>query len=147
MARTAFRVFRRTPADWLGIAKAYGYLLRATAGLYLFHKDLTPLLKRSRASLDEPSSTNVNGAFADKAARYIDIASRHPFLWARCLQRSMALCMWLDSRGFRPALRIGIRKNGSKLEAHAWVEHGEQVLNDSPIVEKEFTRLKSSQQS
>ncbi len=60
----------------------------------------------------------------------LDIASRHPFRWAMCLQKSLALYWWAGSKGIETELHIGVRKEESKLVAHAWVEHQGRVLND-----------------
>ena len=76
-----------------------------------------------------------------RQARWINAAARHPLPWARCLQRSVALCLWMESEGIRPELKIGVRKNGGTLVAHAWVEYHGQVLNDSPDRLREFARL------
>jgi Transglutaminase-like superfamily len=47
-----------------------------------------------------------------------------------CLQQSLTLWWLLARQGIASDLRVGIRKDGEKLEAHAWVECGEVALND-----------------
>lgn len=39
-----------------------------------------------------------------------------------CLRRSLVLAWLLRRRGFQPRVRFGVRKHGSTLDAHAWVE-------------------------
>jgi hypothetical protein len=58
-----------------------------------------------------------------------------------CLERSMTLWWMLRRDGIGGELHIGARKNGSRLEAHAWVELGGQVLNDSSEVHNHYARF------
>lgn len=71
----------------------------------------------------------------------IGVASRYPFTWARCLQRSLALLWWLGSRGVGAELQIGVRKDGRELQAHAWVEYQGMVLNDHQHIPTVFSPL------
>jgi hypothetical protein len=48
----------------------------------------------------------------------------------QCSQRSYALWVWLEKKGFSPTMEVGWF--GRK--AHAWVRIGETVLNDSPQI-------------
>jgi hypothetical protein len=47
-----------------------------------------------------------------------------------CLARSIALARVLGRRGVACDIRIGVRTNDGQLEAHAWVEHNGQPLNE-----------------
>ena len=47
----------------------------------------------------------------------------------------------MESKGIRPELKIGVRKNGVALVAHAWVEYHGEVLNDSLDRSQEFAPL------
>jgi hypothetical protein len=55
-----------------------------------------------------------------------------------CLHRSLTLWWLLRRLGIGGALRIGVRKAGGKLEAHAWVEYQGVVLNDRADVGRAF---------
>jgi hypothetical protein len=48
----------------------------------------------------------------------------------RCLTRALALARLLGRRGIVTDLRIGVRTEDGRLEAHAWVESMGRVLND-----------------
>ena len=132
-------------ADLGDIARAYTYLFIAGWRLFVRHQRLDSWL--ARVPEESRPTTEAERQKIDRAARWTNVAARYPFPWARCLQRSLALCLWLNARGLRPVLRIGVRKNGATLEAHAWVEHGGQILNDGPIAEREFVKLPELQQS
>ena len=64
-------------------------------------------------------------------ARIQDAVSRHLIFHASCLEQSLVLWWLLDRRGIPAELRIGARKDAGRFEAHAWVELGTVVLNDS----------------
>jgi len=68
---------------------------------------------------------------ARKIARIQEGVLRHLSWHANCLERSLALWWQLGRHGIESDLRIGARKEGGRFEAHAWVELGNAVLNDS----------------
>src|ERR687887_2398210 len=78
---------------------------------------------------------------ARQYARWIDIASHHHVVPAHCLHRSLALHRWLRREGLPSDLRIGVQKARGTLKAHAWVELGGEVVNDSPAAVAAFTPL------
>ena len=47
-----------------------------------------------------------------------------------CLETSLTLWWLLARHGIASELRVGVRKEGEKFEAHAWVECEGEVLND-----------------
>jgi hypothetical protein len=57
---------------------------------------------------------------------------------ATCLPRSLALWWLLRRRGIAADLRIGVRKEGGRFEAHAWTEWRGTVLNDGDDVGERF---------
>jgi len=60
-----------------------------------------------------------------------EAVSRHLLWQPTCLERSLVLWWQLGRRGIAAELRIGARKEAGRFEAHAWVELGNVVLNDS----------------
>jgi hypothetical protein len=58
-----------------------------------------------------------------------------------CLERSMSLWWMLRRDGIYGELCIGARKEGGRFEAHAWVELGGEVLNDSAEVHQHYARF------
>jgi hypothetical protein len=57
---------------------------------------------------------------------------------ANCLQQSLVLWWLLRCQGIESDLRIGVRKQASRFEAHAWVEYLGLALNDSSDVYQRF---------
>ena len=50
--------------------------------------------------------------------------------WSNCLRKSLVLWYLLRCRGLNSELRIGMRRQDGVFQAHAWIEHQGQVLND-----------------
>lgn len=124
--------------DVPGIATAYRYLL--VAGWMLFVRKETPDTWLSR--FDGQGSSAQDAHFAKRAARWTNTSARYPFPWARCLQRSLALSLWMDDNGLNPVLKFGVRKTADGIDAHSWVEYQGEVLNDSQFVKAEFAVFK-----
>ena len=99
----------------------------------------------ARARLGAPPAGGRDEAAAlGRARRYartIDMAARHHVVPARCLHRSLVLHEWLRRDGLPGELRIGVRKEGEALRAHAWVELDGQVVNDTPAAVAPFVPL------
>jgi hypothetical protein len=68
----------------------------------------------------QPSRADVQGA--NDLARLAQIAGRRGVVAASCLPQALAVYGALRRRGLAPELRIGVRKQDGRFEAHAWVE-------------------------
>jgi Transglutaminase-like superfamily len=68
---------------------------------------------------------------ARRVAAIQEAVSRHLPWQASCLEKSLVLWWQLGRRGIAAEMRIGARKEAGRFEAHAWVELGTVVLNDS----------------
>lgn len=66
---------------------------------------------------------------------------RYSPLPGNCLSRSIVLWWRLRRRGLEPDLRLGVSLAGGTLAAHAWVEHGGRVLNDTVDVADRYRPL------
>jgi hypothetical protein len=71
-------------------------------------------------------------------ARIVDVAARHGLVKATCLPRSLVLWWLLRRQSIDSNLRIGVRKEAGRFEAHAWVELHSVVLNDGGDVHERF---------
>ena len=63
-------------------------------------------------------------------AHMVNAADRYSFVHPTCLAKSLALWWLLGRQGIPSQLRIGIRKESKKFEAHAWVERDGTALNE-----------------
>lgn len=75
---------------------------------------------------------------SQSASRMLEAASRRGIVRGNCLSRSIALCWLLRRRGIPAQLRIGARKIGNQLEAHAWVEVAGRAINDADDVQTRY---------
>ncbi len=82
------------------------------------------------ANDSQPLSPPDESTRAQQLTRLVVIAANHGPYRATCLCQSLALWWLLRRRGIPAELRIGVRKDGGELNAHAWVEHQGRPLND-----------------
>jgi len=76
-----------------------------------------------------------------RIARAVRSAQLHGPTNPNCLERSMTLWWMLRRAGVEAELQIGARKQGTRFEAHAWVELNGQVLNDVEEVHQHYARF------
>ncbi len=144
----SWRGFWRLSRRSRGIAlEASAALVATWAGLRLigFRRWKALLVRRTphpsqpRAPL-EPAQI----ATAQEIACIQQAASRHLIFHASCLEQSLVLWWLLGRRGIPAELRIGARKEAGRFEAHAWVELGNVVLNDSGESHQHFAPFDGS---
>jgi hypothetical protein len=63
-------------------------------------------------------------------SRIVEVAGRYHQHWSKCLSQSLLLWWLLRRQGISSQLRIGVLKHQRQLQAHAWVEYQDYVLND-----------------
>ncbi len=73
-----------------------------------------------------------------KITRMVELAAKYCKPWANCLKRSLVLWSLLRHQGIESELRIGVKREAGKFEAHAWVEWEGIVLNDTQDVRERF---------
>jgi len=106
-----------SPAERRLLLEAWLLLAGVGAGLrFLPLRRLQDLLLRSNRLRRLPSGD------PERMARLVGIASRHQIWEVRCLERSLVLQALLARCGTCPDLRIGVRREGDTLYAHAWIE-------------------------
>jgi hypothetical protein len=118
--------FRRLSCPERGAFLAAMWLLPLTAlGLrWLGFRRWQIVLARS-TRLPGLRATGDMGDQASQAqdiARMVRVAARYGPCPATCLHQSLTLWWLLRRRGIASTLRIGVRKEANRLEAHAWVE-------------------------
>jgi len=77
----------------------------------------------------------------ERIASSVAAAGRHHLYPMRCLTRSLVLQGMLARRGVPSDLRIGVRKDRGRFEAHAWVEHRGRPVAEREDVECRFASL------
>ena len=79
-----------------------------------------------------------NDERAALTARMVRAAARHGIGNPSCLEESLVLIHLLGKQGIASQLRIGVKKNIPKFEAHAWVECGGVALNESEALHDHY---------
>jgi hypothetical protein len=122
-------------------------LLAAVALLPLFWLALKCFgLRRLQAwLLRPPPATNASLSMNEIAriAALVNSAAGLAPIPATCLTRSLLLGWMLQRRGVASQLRLGVRMNQGKLDAHAWVEYAGAPINDQPDVGQQFAAFQS----
>lgn len=76
--------------------------------------------------------------------RAVDVAARHHLYPMPCVPRALALRSLLAEEGIVTELRIGVRKEGDRLAAHAWIEYRGTPIGESSTVLLRFAPLAPS---
>ena len=147
------RLLQLGPRDWAALVRALGSLVAARAALLLLplrnvleFASRTPshrLGERPRKSptgatraggpggedpQDPPQATHADPDM-ERMIWAVDVVGRRLFPQNPCLTQAVVVQRLLRRRGIPAELRIGVRKEqGATLEAHAWVEHGGEVV-------------------
>jgi hypothetical protein len=126
--------------------RRFSALERPARGLFLRASLLLPLIsvslqwrgfRKTKASLQHFLSVPYGSQNADAQARAVLTAQmvrgagHHGIGHPNCLKESLAIWWLLARQGIASDLRLGVRKDGEKIEAHAWVECGGAPLNDT----------------
>ena len=119
---------RRTLVLAFVLLPLFGGLLRRTS--------LARLLSRMDAR-----GTSGSGAVANAlaAARPVNLVAAR--LRATCLTRSLVLQWILARRGIGTELKVGVLNRGDGLHAHAWLECGGVLVNDTVHGVHGFARM------
>jgi hypothetical protein len=150
---------RRYLEHWRGLApRDRRLLLQLTVLLPLIGLALKVLgYRRTHDALGRavPRRTSDPGCAPDESpaetarriARLVSIAARHGPYRASCLRQSLALWWLLRRRGVAADLRIGVRREQNQLQAHAWVEHDGEALNDAESVRSSYAAFDAAMPS
>jgi hypothetical protein len=68
---------------------------------------------------------------AVRTTQMVQAAGQHGIGHPSCLEISLVLWWLLARQGIASDLRVGIRKSGGTFEAHAWVECGGAIMNET----------------
>ena len=139
--------------------RRFSTLERAARGLFLRAFVLLPLIsiglkwrgfRKTKAALQyflsvPYGSQNPNAqARAALTAQMVRAAGDHGIGDPACLELSLALWWLLARQGIASDLRVGVRKDGEKFEAHAWVECGGAVLNEPEANHQHFAAFEAA---
>src|SRR5258707_12540744 len=139
------RRLRRLPATERGIFFRAGTVVPWVAlklkrqGFEAKRKSLLQNRSKESNSLNEVESAER----AALTAQMVRAAARPGIGNPSCLEESLVLLHLLAKQGIAAHLRIGVKKNVAKFEAHAWVECGGVALNESEALHDHYAQFEA----
>jgi len=113
-------------------------LVRWSLRLRGYGKTFTWLQKRAQF---QPEAAGARPELQEEVqitCRMVRAALRYSLAQYSCLEESLTLWYLLRKQGIPACLRIGVRKENEKFEAHAWVEHDGEALNQDEAMHKHY---------
>ncbi|HEX3531555.1 MAG TPA: lasso peptide biosynthesis B2 protein [Thermoanaerobaculia bacterium] len=135
MKQKLARWLASSPQERRLLLEAWWLLLLAGAALRLLPLRRVQDVLRPRLASSPSRQPEVT---VERMARLVDRAARHHVRRTACLERSLALQVLLARRGCSSELKIGVRRDGETLHAHAWIEVAGKPVGDAPDVAGEF---------
>jgi len=132
-------------ADYWTLTHCWALLLQADLALRLLPFSL---LQRGAISAVDAGDRPPGAAAAEvrRLDRLVRIAARRHLYPMTCLRRSLVL-QWLLRRAGIPAeLKLGVRREGDGIAAHAWIEYLGQPVGEPEGIEQ-YARLQLPEQS
>lgn len=80
-----------------------------------------------------------------RVARAVDAGLALLPLAPTCLRRSLTLARELDRLDLEGAVHIGVRDVDGRVEAHAWIQVGTDVVNDDSALVATYTEIASGE--
>ena len=128
--------------DRVTLLAVFGSLLGVEAALRLLGLARTRrLFAPRRGRVSPPAAPEV-----ERLAALAAVACRAVYP-AACLPRALALQRLLAGRGAPAALKIGVRRDGEELAAHAWVEVDGRPVGEPAGIEERFAELRDARGS
>lgn len=134
-----------TSERWMFL-KVVGMLPFTTLGLRLFgvnrcYAGLKRLAKRRSYDVILPEES---ANYAQRIRLLMRLVRQHAPYRGTCLSRSLSLWWLLRRQGIESQLRIGVRKNEGRFEAHAWLEYQGYPLNAGGKVHQRFVAFEEA---
>jgi hypothetical protein len=113
-------------------------LVRWSLHLRGYGKTFTSLQKRIQFRAKGTENRPEVREEVQATCRMVRAAMRYSLVQFTCLEESLTLWYLLRKRGIAACLRIGVRKENEKFEAHAWVEHAGDALNQPEEMHRHY---------
>jgi len=134
LVRKLLRLDRR---GWRDLLAAQAALVRAQWRLHT--KPVGSLAIREPNS---PADVKGDPRRADEIATAVTRAASRGLFRPFCLVRALALRELLVANGILgSSIRVGVRREDGKFQAHAWIRWGDRILGDRPEHVARFTEV------
>jgi hypothetical protein len=108
-----------------------------------YKKTQTWLQKRLESQNTCALDAGSRRELVDKTCRMVRAAEHYGLARCTCLEESLALWYLLGRQNISSRIRIGVRKQAEKFEAHAWVECEGEALNQSEELHRHYAPFAS----
>ncbi|MFN8445026.1 MAG: lasso peptide biosynthesis B2 protein [Caldilineaceae bacterium] len=120
--------------------------LQALGLLPLFHWGIRSLglaqscqwLARWSVSARSSAQQDMTSVMIQQSEQVLYWASHYGLQAGNCLSQSLTLCWLLRRQGIPTELRIGVRRQAGKFEAHAWLEYNGQPIKEVATVRQQY---------
>lgn len=99
-------------------------------------RGVRPLFARPR-----PTPTRLDPERSIEVANAVDAALGVLPVAPSCLRRSVTLLRELQRLRLEATMHIGVRHGHDGLDAHAWVQAGDVVVNDDPVLTAGYVEI------
>jgi Transglutaminase-like superfamily len=113
-------------------------LVRWSLRLRGYGKTFTSLQSRAQFQAKGTETPTESREEVQVVCHMVRAALRYSIAQYTCLEESLALWYLLRKQGIPACLRIGVRKQKEQFEAHAWVEHGGEALNQDEAMHRHY---------
>lgn len=113
-------------------------LVRLSLRLRGYGKTFTSLERRVQFHARETGTGLRSHEEVRALCRMVRAALRYSFAQFSCLEESLTLWYLLRKQGIPACLRIGVRKENERFEAHAWVELRGEALNQPEELHRHY---------
>jgi hypothetical protein len=113
-------------------------LVRWSLRLRGYGKTFTSLQRRIQFQAKGTETQPQEREEVQVTCRMVRAAVRYSLSQYTCLEESLTLWYLLRKQGIPACLRIGVRKENEKFEAHAWVEYGGEALNQDEAMHRHY---------
>lgn len=103
-----------------------------------YGRTFTSLQKRAQLQTKGTQTPSELQESVQNTCRMVRAALRYSPSQFTCLEESLTLWYLLLRQGIPACLRIGVRKEKEKFEAHAWVEHEGEALNQDEAMHQHY---------
>ncbi len=112
--------------------------------LHGFSKTKEALQKKLSFVSPQPSSHDDRTVAVQQTCRMVHAAAHYGMIRPTCLVESLTLWYLLQKQSIPASVRIGVRKESEKFEAHAWVEHAGAALSQPDAQHHHYAAFDSS---
>lgn len=137
------RLAELSAAEWPIVFQllALGLVLRAGLKLTTLPRLTTAVARYANNPLLKHLPLLSRRRNLERLCALADLAARASYGTGRCLGRSLLILWLLKARGRPAELVVGVNRENSVFNAHAWIETEGRVIGDRPDTPEQFAIL------